>query len=495
MTRAHGAGGRLSPFPFHLLNWSVHLLNSWLVFWLLKRVWGSTATEATRTDANSAATAELAIRDLTTPGRVVWPALAGALFWGLHPLQAEAVGWATGFKDLGSAFFSLLSLYCFFRGVDGACEATLSRARQVLWTALATLAFLAALLAKPSAVTLPLAILTWLAFGPRSAHGTPPRNSLSWRLPAAWLILSALLVVVSARVQSGGAPVLVSPWQRPFIASDALAFYAQKTLWPVNLAMHYGRTPAKVLAGGHMALALVALIIVVASTVSAYRHQWRVPAWALGTWVVFLLPVLGIVPFTYQNLSTVADRYAYLALIGPALGITWALGNAWRRPATTRLLWALTCVWLLISGGLTLRQTAYWHSTRAMALHTLEVNPQSWVAECLLGDIASHGGDFTGALADYRKAMADNPHFARAFSAAGVALAHLNRLDEARATFLQASNIPYAPTDTRSVDDANLGMIAEIQGDPDAARAFYAAALVFNPDDNNVRDRLNRLNH
>src|SRR2546430_17715385 len=36
---------------------------------------------------------------------------------------------------------------------------------------------------------------------------------------------------------------------------------------------------------------------------------------------VRLLPVLGLVPFGYQDISTVADRYAYPAMIGPALAV------------------------------------------------------------------------------------------------------------------------------------------------------------------------------
>ena len=32
-----------------------------------------------------------------------------------------------------------------------------------------------------------------------------------------------------------------------------------------------------------------------------------------------LLPTLGFVPFRHQGISTVADRYAYLAMLGPAI--------------------------------------------------------------------------------------------------------------------------------------------------------------------------------
>ena len=44
---------------------------------------------------------------------------------------------------------------------------------------------------------------------------------------------------------------------------------------------------------------------------------------ALGALIALaaLLPVLGLVPFTFQEWSTVADRYMYLAMLGAALAV------------------------------------------------------------------------------------------------------------------------------------------------------------------------------
>ena len=41
--------------------------------------------------------------------------------------------------------------------------------------------------------------------------------------------------------------------------------------------------------------------------------------------VAFLLPTLGLVPFAFQAHSTVADRYAYLPLIGIGLVVADAV--------------------------------------------------------------------------------------------------------------------------------------------------------------------------
>jgi hypothetical protein len=36
-----------------------------------------------------------------------------------------------------------------------------------------------------------------------------------------------------------------------------------------------------------------------------------------------LLPVLEVIPFGFQNMSTVADRYLYFSMLGPALAFAW----------------------------------------------------------------------------------------------------------------------------------------------------------------------------
>src|SRR5207249_3699276 len=71
------------PWAFHLTNVALHVLNAGLVFAVLRRL-------VTEDDGRAA--------------------LAGALLFALHPVQSEAVAWASETKDLLSALFSLLAI-------------------------------------------------------------------------------------------------------------------------------------------------------------------------------------------------------------------------------------------------------------------------------------------------------------------------------------------------------------------------------------------------
>ena len=76
--------GPIDPALFHGANLAVHTLNTILV-WLILR--------------------KLSRNDLAS--------CIGALFFAVHPLQAETVTWISGLKDLLAGFFSLLAIWIY----------------------------------------------------------------------------------------------------------------------------------------------------------------------------------------------------------------------------------------------------------------------------------------------------------------------------------------------------------------------------------------------
>jgi hypothetical protein len=163
-------------------------------------------------------------------------------------------------------------------------------------------------------------------------------------------------------------------WARPFIAGDALAFYLGKLAWPVGLCADYGRTPEEVLghAWGYLTWLAPAVLGVL-----VWRGRARRPMLlaAAALFSLGLLPVLGFVPFIFQQFSTVADRYAYLALLGPAVALAWWLSTQ-RRPAAG----VATSAVLAALGFLSAFQTLHWYNNGTFWTHTIRHNPRSWLA-------------------------------------------------------------------------------------------------------------------
>src|SRR5205814_4354239 len=103
--------------------------------------------------------------------------------------------------------------------------------------------------------------------------------------------------------------------------------YLYKLVWPLRLGIIYDRTPQKVLSE-HWAYYTWIAPAAIAVLLLLLRKRYRWLLAAAGIFCLALLPVLGFVPFDFQETSTVASHYLYLAMLGPALALAIALRRA-----------------------------------------------------------------------------------------------------------------------------------------------------------------------
>jgi tetratricopeptide (TPR) repeat protein len=96
------------------------------------------------------------------------------------------------------------------------------------------------------------------------------------------------------------------------------------------------------------------------------------PLVGAGVFGAAVLPMLGLVAFDFQYFSTVADHYVYVAMLGPALVLGWAVAR-WRGRVVK------VCVALgLVALGVRSHVRAYdWRDAERLYAATLKVNPRS----------------------------------------------------------------------------------------------------------------------
>lgn len=413
------ASGALDPAWFHGANVLGHTISALLAFVLLRRISGRFAGDASATRLNAAAA-------------------LGALFFALHPLQTEPVAWISGLRDVLGGCLGLAALVVLFGG---------ERPGLLRWTS-ATLLFVASLAAKPAGVALPL-VAGLLAFMP--FRWTPRRMMLAL---GPWLVIGALWVALTSSAQWAAelAVGLVPAWMRPLVAGDALAFYMAKTLWPSGLGADYGRSPDTTLAAGWLwwmwlGPAVLAALLALVKPLRIYLVPFLVFAAAL-------LPTLGLVPFNFQVVSTVADRYAYLALLGPALALSMVVARTRKKTVTAA---AAAIVALLAIG--TLRQLPLWSEDLKLFAATLEVNPRSWKAMHNYASALDDRGRTVEATALMRKVIARRPDSAEAYNDLAVMEWKLGRRPEAAALMRRSVMIRATPSSAR-----NLALMEEELG-------------------------------
>ena len=71
--------------------------------------------------------------------------------------------------------------------------------------------------------------------------------------------------------------------------------------------------------------------------------------------------MLGLVPFHFQRISTVADRYLYLAMLGPAVALAW-----WACRFPLRHVLGVAVAGSVGLGTLSCLQAAYWCDGRTL---------------------------------------------------------------------------------------------------------------------------------
>lgn len=234
--------------------------------------------------------------------------------------------------------------------------------------ALATAAFILALLSKPAAMTVPiLAAVLQVVYLRRS-----PAAAIRFLWP--WVLLALPCAIVARAIQKPPRFDVAIPFHdRPLIAGYAIAFYLGKIVFPWRLGIVYPRaTPAEL-----MPRDVIYYTWLVPTAITALlwerRRQWR-PLIAAALWFLCgLLPVLGFTRFDFQIYSTVADRYLYLPMFGVALAAGWILCRpcSLARPKTI----ALACAILLAVLGIrSWFQTLAWHDTDSLFRNAHTVN-------------------------------------------------------------------------------------------------------------------------
>lgn len=315
-------------------------------------------------------------------------ALAGALFFALHPIQVESVAWVTETRGLLAAVLGLTALWQYLQFAD---ESTDDPRRRAVHYAVASLAMLLALLAKPSAVVVPLIALA-IDWG---LYRRPLQQVVAPLAP--WVLLAMVLSIGTALVQEASLVDAGPLWARPLLALDAMAYYIVKIIWPVGFGPDYGHTPAHAMQQGvwYLMGVLPAALVFLALSLPN-RRVWLT---ALGVFAVALLPTLGLVPFDFQKNSTVADRYAYLAMLGPALALTWFLvryGSVMR--------YAVVALVLVVLSAASFTQTGHWANDYTLATQALRVNENSATFHLNGGNALYRSDMYEEALDYYRRA-------------------------------------------------------------------------------------------
>jgi len=413
----------LDPGGYHLTNLILHILSTWLLFWLFDRMTGA-----------------------------VWKSAFVAAFFGLHPLHVESVVWIAERKDVLSAFFWMLTLclYVYYTEKPG-----IRRYLPVLF------AFICACLSKAMVVTLPV-VMILLDYWPlkrfelrgnattsknampatvkpgkkkdRSKKGkqkedktlpnknTLPESGRAKTVPlrplwdkAPFFILSAILIVITLCSPENPDALKNFPLGSR-IANAVVSFvvYLERTFWPRDMAIFYP-FPAQIPLWQILLCSFIIVAVSATAVITIKRHPWFFTGWMW--YAITILPVIGILQIW---IYAMADHYHYLPSIGISFALVWGVPSFIKNETMRKaILFPAAILILAVMSFFTWRQCSYWKNSITLFSHATQVTKDNFIAHGNIAPLLYEKGKTEEAIYHYNEAIRAKPDYADAYSNRG----------------------------------------------------------------------------
>ena len=401
----------------------------------------------------------------------VWSSAMVAGLFGLHPLNVESVAWVAERKNVLSTLFWLMTMWGYVGYVR---KGGVWRYGSVLgW-------FVLGLMAKPMLVTLPCVLLL-LDYWPLGRWGEGKERRERWKrlvwekVPMLGVVGVVSVWAVQAQAKAGalsgleGLPVGV----RLGNAVVAYGEYLRKMVWPMDLAVFYPHAGEslevwKVVMWGVVLMGITGGVWKWGEKYGYLRVGWL---WYVGT----LVPVSGLVQVGGHGL---ADRYAYVPLIGVFVMVVWGMAEIARRRPWSRgwIVLASLLVLAALSVG-TRTQLYYWSSTRSLFDQALRVTSNNYVAHRMIGTDLMKKGRRQEAIQSFRESIRAGPRYPDAYSKLGAALLEQEQLDEAERLFSDALEINQNAWEALN----NLGIVQLKRGELTEATRLFTRVIELDP--------------
>jgi len=425
----------LNPTAYHFHNLALHLGCVVVLFFLLTRLGLSRG--------------------------VVW---AATLLFAGHPINVESVSWASERKNLLATLLFFLSFYHYVQFVS-------TRSGTNYLSSL--LFFLLSVMSKASTIVAPLA---FLLYDYCKVEDRKVRHlNLYDKLP--FIVLAEVFAFLAVHAAGSGSALNSYHHGGPFLSLLACGHlfreYIQILLWPAHLsALIYPTiTPA------YNSVAIWIALFCFLAVMIALFHRSKVLFFWFAFFVIFLIPVLNIVPLPIM----MANRYLYISQVG-----IWVMLSEFVIRFATLLrpyrlaqvaTWGSISLWLLFLGYQTFQTTKVWKNSYTLWTDTIEKNFFDGVAHYNLGLWLHNQKQSNRSGHEYFISLLINPGYHLALAGIGGYYFEKGQISLSLKKFYAAVNA--APDSDICIN--NLGKVLAEKGDARRALYMFFRATYVNP--------------
>ena len=388
----------LSAGGHHAVNVIFHIVNSILLFFVVKKLTGA-----------------------------FWKCAIVAALFAVHPAHVESVAWVAERKDVLSTLLWLGTTWFYISYAKNTKETNF------YWLALGLFAL--GLAAKPMLVTLPFTLLLLDYWALERFDKWNFQNLLPLikeKIPFFILTVASVVLTILAQGASGAiqSTETISITDRLQNAVLAYAKYVVMLVYPANLGIWYPFD-------GHFNAVQIITSLVLLIAITAFC-VWEIQKrkylfvgwfWFLGT----LVPVIGILQVGRQAL---ADRYTYIPYIGLTIAAVWLFAEIFERfNLNSKVVAAICGICLVALSILSFRQVSYWRNSETLFVRTLAVTNKNYFIENNYCNYLEKKNRLDEAAAQCQAAISNDPTLAVAYNNYGTVLMKQSKPAEAKLNF------------------------------------------------------------
>ena len=335
------AVGRGDPFPFHLNNLILHIMNTIIIYVISGRLMGNR-----------------------------WAGFISAVIFAIHPARTPSVVWISERKDVLSGFFFLLTYLLYMKYIEN---------KNKFIYIISIFAFILAILSKPSTITLPVILFlqdyffrkdfslkkNWASYIPFFLismifaylqlfvmEGVMPEKGEKY------LSLNALEIIVTILLMYGKYIIMfIIPWNLKIIYIDA----------------HY----IKILPLTDVIIFPLVILLIIAVTIFLWKKQ-KFIAFGVLWFIIVLLPAL----YCYYYPVSMATRYLYLPSIGLSFIIAYLLYKLYELKIYGKYIsTGVLIIIIIVFSTITIRDNTAWKNTVTLWEKATKENPDCPGAE------------------------------------------------------------------------------------------------------------------
>ena len=430
-----------NPSGYHLINFIIHILNAWLIFFLVQRL-----------------------------SKNKFLPILTALFFTVHPIETQAVSYISQRSTLIAAFFYLLSLILYLR-------------KNLIYYLLSLLSLVMALLSKENSFTLPIAVIFTDLFFIRSIKFI---NRILRFIPY-FLVTGAVFSFIYlqgpvqpfAKVTSINMLDNVQIKRSEYLLTQTrvIVTYVRLMILPLNQNLDYDFSVSRKLLEPAV---IFSTLVILSLIIIAFKLRKRKPLISYGIFIFFITLLIesSIIPIK----DVLFEHRLYLPSVGFFLAVSTMLVTIKNK----YFFYGLIIFILITLTVITYNRNFVWHSEYDLWKDTAGKSPNKARVHYNLGVAGYTIGKFEEAKGEFEKTILLDAKYSDAYRNLGAMLEREGKKSEALDSYEKGLAADYFNSEIR----ASIAALHSKSGNVEKAIDQYRIILEYDPDNAFVHNEM-----